>query len=291
MTSPFLSTYLQRGPSSAVPTDPPDSSDIIACLYFADDTQVLYAWNGLTWAPIADPGAGITELYGDVIAGPGSGSVQALLPASGVTAGTYTNTTLTVSATGLITDAVDGSSGSGAPAYQAGIASSRYYGTQIEGALSSTSISANTLHATPIYIGETTTFTRLACVINSAATAQAELGVYQNNDGAPGDLVIDAGAVTLNPGTGKREITGLSILLDPGWYWLTGAVSAAATMRTTPSNCTSLSNILGYNDNLLSVVPYIGATGSWTFSAGALPDPFPSPTLVTSNLMSVFIGL
>lgn len=66
-----------------------------------------------TGADCGSGSGGITQLTGDVTAGPGSGSQAATLAASGVTAGSYTNANITVDAKGRVTAASNGSSGGG----------------------------------------------------------------------------------------------------------------------------------------------------------------------------------
>ncbi len=67
-------------------------------------------WRGdATWATPAD--TGITQLTGDVTAGPGSGSQGTTLATVNSNVGSFTNANITVNAKGLITAAANGTSG------------------------------------------------------------------------------------------------------------------------------------------------------------------------------------
>lgn len=62
--------------------------------------------NGTDGGPV--PIGGITQLTGPVTAGPGSGSQTTTITPTGVTAGSYIDTSLTVNAAGQITAASNG---------------------------------------------------------------------------------------------------------------------------------------------------------------------------------------
>lgn len=79
------------------------------CLLPPDANAVL-AYDIATHRPVwvEGPASGITELTGDVLAGPGTGSVSAVLTPTGVTPGVYTRADIEVDASGRIVSASDG---------------------------------------------------------------------------------------------------------------------------------------------------------------------------------------
>lgn len=89
MSDTALNKIIQYGTSAeraAFTPDPAPGSQVLYIWYDSDNSPDTYVWDGSAWVLINDTtAAGITELTGDVTAGPGSGSQAAAIAALAVT--------------------------------------------------------------------------------------------------------------------------------------------------------------------------------------------------------------
>ena len=123
----------------------------------------------------------------------------------------------------------------------------------------------------PFPVAETRTFDRIGLLMHwtgPQANTVVRLGIYDNDDGYPGNLIVDAGTVDTST-TGLKEIT-ISEELTPGLYWLCAAHQGAGTGTVV---------VVGH-DSSTSPIPvpstdYLGFNcGAWKDAAGpsgALP--------------------
>ena len=119
---------------------------------------------------------------------------------------------------------------------------------------------------TPIYIPVSTTFDRIGIATSSGflGTSSVRLGIYNNTDGRPSTVVLDAGTVAPTASSSVYQIT-ISQTLAAGLYWL------AFCQQTAPSTA----SYLGTGSSGGFVNPIIGgsaATAGGVMTIGFVQD-------------------
>ena len=149
-------------------------------------------------------------------------------------------------------------------------------------------VSAGRLYAVPIEILTPTTFTKIGINVTTAATGSpvhARLGIYKDQKGVPGDLVLDAGEVDVTT-IATVEATISKTLF--GRYWLVVIFESASSLQITLQSSAS-TNVGDYG----AEGPIGGANVLRpAVSYGALPSTYPSVTsssFETANIPRIWL--
>ena len=160
-----------------------------------------------------------------------------------------------------------------------GIIPDRFYSALTDQSqATSTTITQNHLYATPVAF-MASDFNRIGIEVTAPlANAAIRLGIYDNLNGVPNNLILDAGYVATDT-IGKKEIA-ITFESPLDWYWLCALPSANTTCYTI--NSAGLpSNITGSIDSL---------EGDYANSAyGPLPSTFPSLSASFENPPAVWL--
>ena len=118
-----------------------------------------------------------------------------------------------------------------ASAFHPGYQTNRYYTIFPSGGNNLATFGTDAMRFCPIYISKTTTLKNLAIEIRSAIAGTLRLGIYDNLNGKPNNLLLDAG--TVSTAVAQVVTTPINLVLNPGWYFL-AAAPAQNTSVTTP---------------------------------------------------------
>jgi len=143
-------------------------------------------------------------------------------------------------------------------------------------------IVANTLYGVRFYVWEPHTFQSIGVRITTSIDAKhIRFGIYNDSNGLPGSLLIDAGAATTS-GTSAQdaEVTGNNATpMGVGWYWLAFVSDAALTLA---QFATSANRWDGGAASLSATLATQRVSASFSYAALSGADPFPSPAVSTS---------
>jgi hypothetical protein len=143
---------------------------------------------------------------------------------------------------------------------------------------------ANSIRYSPIIIERDITITQLGISVVTIAGVgnTARVGIYTNNPATnqPSSRLVDSGTIALDGATGQRIVTGLSVVLTKGLYWLayfsnasTGTVASIANLNLPDVIGTTgtLNNglITGYTQSLTYTSLPATASGLGSIFSGA----------------------
>lgn len=272
------------------PAEELDPSEYVSSLNGLTGDVVLAAGTNISLVPVGntitinatDTDTGITELTGDVTAGPGSGSQVATLATVNSNVGSFTNASLTVNAKGLVTAASSGV----APV------------TSVSGTLNRITSTGGTTPVIDIsasYVGQssiTTLGTITTGVWNGTAIANANL--------ANSSITIGSTAISL--GASSTTLAGLTSVTSTTFVGaLTGNASTATALATgrtiaitgdlayTSGSFDGTGNVTG-TGTLASIISAGGPTGSATVAPIITYDAKGRLTAVSSATITPAVG-
>jgi hypothetical protein len=148
------------------------------------------------------------------------------------------------------------------------LSTGRYYSNPATNALTTLTLSTNTLYAIPILLPELHTATSINIeVTTQSAGNNLRMGIYADLSGVPDTLLLDAGTVSLT-GTGNKAIT-ISQSMPMNWYWLALVANGAAAVRALSQ--TNAMPMLGFSSGTDTTF-HVGWSVAFTYAA--LPSTF-----------------
>lgn len=157
-----------------------------------------------------------------------------------------------------------------------GIIDGNYYGPATDSDLINDSVPANHLNAIPVnYLG--VKFNRIGiCVTNATANAEVRLGVYSNNNGFPGDLLLDAGYVPVDTIGNKEIVIDFDTPMD--WCFLCTHSNGEFEALSVASQLSVFGNT---SNNVTNITRHIHVE-DYTYT-GSLPATFPNTAVASTS--------
>lgn len=148
-----------------------------------------------------------------------------------------------------------------------------------DAAFTTSATTTNTIIATPLFLPPGETINRIGVEVTTLqAGGDIRLGLYEDDNGVPGDLILDAGTVSTAT-TGNKEIT-ISHTTSGRMIWAV-AFTASATAQCRVYSSPSFGHIIG-RDAMGSNAVVRCITRSLAY--GPLPTPFGTPVYNVTSI-------
>lgn len=163
-----------------------------------------------------------------------------------------------------------------------------FYANLYAGALSSgVAISPNVLYAVEFIPLKTSTWDRIAIhVFVSESGKSIRLGIYNDLNGYPSSLLLDAGTVAYS--SGLRTLTISQQLTGGKRYWLVFLSNTAGIGGQLYYSDATLGHTLGHS-TILSSAPFHSISVAQTY--GALPSSFPAGGTYSGRIWAIALRL
>jgi hypothetical protein len=126
----------------------------------------------------------------------------------------------------------------------------------------------------------TATSLGIEVTVAGTATHVGRVSIYHDEDGYPGELLLDAGTIAMDPGAVPAfQAASISQYLAQGWYWLAISVQSG-TVRVAISNShftlLTRTNEGSVDNNSLVITSTPAATTMALWTLTGHPEVFPS---------------
>lgn len=157
--------------------------------------------------------------------------------------------------------------------------STRYYsGPTLSYSTSTAAIVANQLYGLPFVVPKHGTYDRIAIHVTVGVAGNCRIGIYKDNNGYPGALILDSGLLAVGVAGAVEGV--IAQVLPAGWYWLALVCEVAPTVRHQLCSYDTAPQELGWNA-VTDISTYGGLRGAFAFAA--LPNPYPPGHLPWNN--------
>jgi hypothetical protein len=135
----------------------------------------------------------------------------------------------------------------------------------------------------PFFVPSATTFDRIGSISAAtfSGTAVVRLGIYNDSNGAPSTVELDAGTVSFTGASQGQQIT-INETLAQGWYWLAFNMQTAGTTNAFLGNLPFPLGLMrhgGFSNQRVLSWSQSGVTGAFATASSLTRETAATPSI------------